>query len=244
MTTILDALTSPTAAIDASPAPPGGNTLINTTIDIESWVPWLDFNYANLTRIFASHLSATYHGSPEPQPLVKDLLVSNETAVDDTLRRFPVPTVNYALNEVAGSPHFGRGTRVFHTDYQPDWSVVSDEEVDENGVWCNLLPGESKIGSKWFPEMANSPDEYTFVEWQKVLRQAVTYSATFRSRYGFSVTDDVDVVLRISRVYTGPGLARGRPQRTTVVPPIYGTGSPTSGNLYRGGIPYLSRIIR
>ncbi|KAF4512591.1 hypothetical protein G6O67_001708 [Ophiocordyceps sinensis] len=61
----------------------------------------------------------------------------------------------------------------------------------DDGCFLNLVPGDTKISSKWTPAF------YT-----NVLAQTVSYSAERHVRYGFIATDTVLVVLRIARQYT------------------------------------------
>ena len=97
MVTVLEALTRPCAAF-ASYAPEGYNTVIQTDIASDIWYPWDDFNYNNITTIFERKLGTQYRGEREPRPLAKDTSIYNEDSVEDTLRRYRIPNVNYALD--------------------------------------------------------------------------------------------------------------------------------------------------
>ncbi|KAM4059828.1 hypothetical protein HRG_002548 [Hirsutella rhossiliensis] len=178
----------------------------------ESWVPWADFNYATLTQVFHEELKSTYTGSKDPKPLILDVTVHNEETLDDYLRRFMIPTVNYALAGQAGQAHFGRGSRC-GGNYIPDWSVVSDKHLHEElGAYVNLLPGDTKLSAKWAPEMLSN-DEY-YDEWAKVVSQVLTYMDYYGVRYGFILTDTYLVPLRLTRRPIGTGISQGRPQRS------------------------------
>ncbi|KAK1762573.1 hypothetical protein QBC33DRAFT_501041 [Phialemonium atrogriseum] len=211
MPTLLEALTRRNVVINSDAVVPGGNTTVITSILPENWSPWLDFNYATLTRIFRRELASEYQGSPEQRPLVEDLTINNEETLEDLLRRFVAPVVNYALDGQAGQCHLGRGSRCGAKD-RPDWSVISPMRLDEYGRHANMLPGDTKLDAKWWPTMVEE-DESNFAQWQKVVAQAETYMALHRSRYGFILTDRDLVVLRITRQPIDPGLAQGRPQR-------------------------------
>lgn len=212
MVTVLEALTWPCAAF-TSYAPKGPNTVIETDIALDTWCPWDDFNYKNITTIFEHNLGTRYRGEREPRPLAKDTSIYNEESVEDALRRYRIPTVNYALGGMPNAPHYGRGTRCPGTGsgFKTDWSCVSDARTGENGAYLNLVPGDTKISAKWWPELVDDPDG--FGEWQNAVAQAVSYSAERHVRYGFIVTDTVLVVLRIARQYTGEGLAANRSPR-------------------------------
>lgn len=210
--TLLEALTRRATPFNAEAAIQGTNTVTRTDIEIGNWTDWTDFTYECITNIYRSELATEYHGQMEPRPLKPDLAIHKEVSVEDGLRRFRIPIVNYALERMPGSPHYARGDRCGTSGFEPDWSCVSDKAlVYEGQTYRNLVPGDTKISSKWCPEMRQSHDQWD--EWYKVICQIVTYVAEHRVRYGFIVTDDVLVVLRISRQYTEPGLASTRPPR-------------------------------
>ena len=80
-------------------------------------------------------------------------LIQNEETLEDALRWFPMPVVNQALSSMPGAPHYGRGTRCITAQFKPDWSVVLESKVEGNGRYVNLLPGDTKLSSKWTPRM-------------------------------------------------------------------------------------------
>ncbi|KAK5989705.1 hypothetical protein PT974_07961 [Cladobotryum mycophilum] len=208
MTTILEVLTSPNVAV-SNYATKGPNTTIDSDITFNTWKPWVGFNYDTLTRIFKRELAQDFRGSPDPAPLEQDLCIVNEATLEDLLRRFISPSINYALAGQCGSSHYGRGTRC-HSDYEPDWSVISSYWTDETG-YVNLLPGDTKLDSKWWPTMLQDSKE--FPEWRKVVIQITTYMISVGSRYGFVITDANLVVFRLTRRHVGGGLAVSRSPR-------------------------------
>ncbi|ATY62557.1 hypothetical protein A9K55_006960 [Cordyceps militaris] len=202
--------------LDTTHAITGTNSRVQTPVWVDEWFDWKDFTYDNIKRIYHDQLNRLSIGdSHESEILEHDRIVFNEASVDDLLRKFPVSVVNWALHSATSqneTPHFGRGSRCpailwQHARYIPDWSVIVTERV-------NVLPGDSKISSKWWPEMLNN--ESYHVEWTNVVSQVATYMAACSSRYGFIVTDREVVVLRITRQAVGPGLATSRsPRRIT-----------------------------
>ena len=82
------------------------------------------------------------------------------------------------------------------------------DEDSETGALLNLVPGDTKISTKFWAEMIHDVANYN--EWRKVLTQVVSYSAEHRVRYGFIVTDAGLTVIRITRQYVSGGLAAGR----------------------------------
>ncbi|OAR05855.1 hypothetical protein LLEC1_06539 [Akanthomyces lecanii] len=219
MPTILEALTEPSVARDLNNeyAATGPNTIIDSAVEIENWSAWEDFTYENIKAIFKKQLGLRYQGGREPEPLAQDLFILNEDSTDDAIRRFPMPIVNYALKSAKGTEHFGRGSRCASIRYVPDWSVVADDHFMEGegaGLMerlMDILPGDTKISSKWTSEIET--DFPLALEWEKVVRQVVTYMAAWSVRYGFIVTDAEVVVLRIIRQHTTSGLASSRLRR-------------------------------
>ncbi|KAG5801693.1 hypothetical protein H9Q74_009187 [Fusarium xylarioides] len=214
MPTLLEALTKRNVAVNSQAVVGGSNTTTETYIEPGGWRMWDEFNYDTLTRIFRRKLASEYRGSSEPRALELDLVVNNEETLEDLLRRFVSPCVNYALEHQQGHPHLGRGSRCGFED-RPDWSAISTEYITEHGQFANILPGDTKLDAKWSPWM--SEDMGSFNEWQKVLAQELTYMARYRTRYGFIITDANLVVLRITRELIGAGLAQTCPRREPAV---------------------------
>ncbi|KAI1122184.1 hypothetical protein F5Y10DRAFT_254571 [Nemania abortiva] len=208
MATIQDILTQPNIQVDRSWLKPGSNTTVNTNISPTNWVPWSEFTYENLTRIFHKELSSKYTGPKGRDiPLPQDQVLFHEDTLEDFLRRFIIPDVNYCLDQSECKPHFGRGSRC--GGYE-DWSVVSPSWTYE-GQLINCLPGDTKISSKWWPTMLY--DGSPVIEWEKPVAQEETYMVENYTRYGFIITDDCLVVMRATRKPIGPGLAADRPRR-------------------------------
>ncbi|KAI0526161.1 hypothetical protein F5B22DRAFT_632727 [Xylaria bambusicola] len=195
MPTLLEVLTRRNLEVNRFHLKSGGNTTMNTNISPQSWYPWPEFNYANLTKVFSRQLRSRYVG-PErlEQPLPQDQVLFHEDTLEDFLRRFIVPAVNYCLDQSEGQPHFGRGSRCGGNE---DWSVVSPIWFSPPGDFANRLPGDTK---------------------QKVVAQVLTYMADNNSRYGFIITDEVLVVLRLTYKRTGQGIAADRPRRQVATP--------------------------
>ncbi|KAI1157282.1 hypothetical protein F5B18DRAFT_670783 [Nemania serpens] len=216
MPTILDILTRPNPKPIRDNLKPGGNTEIETNINVpEDWRPWDGFTYEALTNLFRTQLYSPYRGHEQTlRPLKQDLTLFQEDTVEDFLRRFVVPDVNSCLDQEESKPHFGRGSRCGD---DADWSLISPMFVDEQGKFLNFLPGDTKVSSKWHSEMGNDTSWGTAksrsTERQKPVDQIVTYMARNGQRYGFLLTDEEVVVFRISRRYMGEGLATDRPQR-------------------------------
>lgn len=182
MAPLLEVLTRPNVGVNSEAVHGGGNSIIVTDIVPETWRLWTEFNYATLTRIFRRELADNYQGSREQTPLDNDLRVCNEETLEDLLRRWISPPINYALSEQAGSCHYGRGSRC-GSEYRPDWSVISNRCLDEFGSYANVAPGDTKLDAKWWPTMIGEGNN-EHIEWRNVVSQIMTYMAYHRSRPG------------------------------------------------------------
>lgn len=123
MSTLLDFLTKRNAGVNSKAVVTRCNVTTVTDIMPDDWSPWVDFNYAILTRISRKELDSQYQGSPEQRALPYDLMINNEKTLEDFLPWFISLVVNYALESQDGNPHPGQGSRCRGED-RPDWSVI------------------------------------------------------------------------------------------------------------------------
>lgn len=214
MVTILEALTRPGPLLDAHEVRPGPNTTaVDGAVAPDGWVPWAEFNYNNLTNIFSGQLRGRYRGPSrdDANALPLDLRICNEETLQAAFLRFLMPTVNCCLDGLDGGCHYGPGTRC-PAAVKPDWSCIA------HGQYVNYVPGDTKLGAKFSPDMIKSDLDNDIEEWRKVLAQVTHYMAHFSSRYGFIITDMDLVVLRISRLRTGHvfGGTGRRPRRSAI----------------------------
>jgi hypothetical protein len=196
--------------LDAHEVPPGPNTTaVESAVAPVTWVPWVDFNYDNLSNIFAGQLRGRYRGPSrdDADALPLDLTICNEQTLQAALLRFLMPTVNCSLHGLDGGCHYGPGSRC-PDEVEPDWLCIAHDK------YINYVPGDTKLSAKFFPDMINSAVESDRREWAKVLAQVTHYMANFSSRYGFIITNAHLVVLRISRLRTNAGFAAARPHRS------------------------------
>ncbi|KIH90546.1 hypothetical protein SPBR_00562 [Sporothrix brasiliensis 5110] len=211
MVTVLEALLRRNPALDTQYVHPGPNTTVKDAVAPDEWVPWTNFTYANLTMIFSKQLQTTFSGPSDDKPLPLDVTICNEETFAVVLHRFVMPTVNRCLHSVASTAHFGPGSRCADATAVPDWSCIG------NSLSQNYVPGDTKLSAKFRPDMAYSSSAYDRDEWAKVLGQITYYQSQFGSRYGFVITDNLLLVLRASRLRTGPGISAMRPTRSGVV---------------------------
>ncbi|KAI1766805.1 hypothetical protein GGR53DRAFT_484500 [Hypoxylon sp. FL1150] len=214
MPKIADILSLPNPILEGSALSTGANTTSNdiTSILVDSWVPWEEFTFPTLSKIFKNDLSSPYEGSSGLKPLPNDLEICNEATWEDVMRMFIVPFVNVALSKLEGQAHIGRGSQCW-IGYQkvPDWSAVSPMYKFDDGKPQNCLPGDTKISTKFRPKMKDDPIYND--EWSKAISQEVTYMVLAGSRYGYIATEKHFVALRLAQRRIGSGLSQDRSQR-------------------------------
>lgn len=151
---------------------------------------------------------------PRPTASSFDAEIFAEDTFEDILRRFLSPTVNEALRlacaAIAQSTvHLGRWSRCQSDHFMPDWSVVSSDYKTSNGKYLNLLPGDTKLHSKWSPGLLSR----NYEEWRKPVSQIMGYMVDNGTRYGFLLSNESLVVFRVTREPIDPGSAAARRQR-------------------------------
>ncbi|RTE72673.1 hypothetical protein BHE90_012912 [Fusarium euwallaceae] len=148
-----------------------------------------------------------------------DRQIRDEKSLDYFLAKYIWPHVNGALVQATSTLEWGQ--EVFylgpgswcHGTGPPDWGLVSNCRTEQGKFW-NLLPGDTKLSAKWQPDMLLSQNESERHQWTLPLSQVSTYAAQSACRYGFVVTDQALVVLRLTKERIGEGLAATRPSRT------------------------------
>lgn len=106
-------------------------------------------------------------------------------------------------------PYYGAGSAVGSS---ADWALRSVAHTYEMGTYRPLLLGETKLSAKWTPDFSQT----TMVQWSNPLSQAQYYCSASSDkglRYGFIITDQHLVVLRLATEPIDDGLAAARSQR-------------------------------
>ena len=242
MPTILTELAVANPVIDSTTLTRGSNTLNRHWQEVVGWSIWHEFNYKSLSSIF-NHIVTTEWEDPLRVTgrggRLDSEIYDEDQFEHQILSRHTIPIVNDALihaNRVLGLKeefvlHLGRRGRCTHEQSGdgrefPDWTLVSPgrraEYQDDNGhrilgKYYNLLPGDTKISSKWSPELYTDR-RARGNQWEWPVRQVLTYACSINVRYGFLITDKHLVVFQFARETVGLGLSAGREQR--VVPTV------------------------
>jgi hypothetical protein len=241
MPTILTELGAPNPVVDSTSLIQGSNTLNPVWKVVDGWSVWHEFNYKTLGSIFSHVVNAEWE---DPLRVASgggslDYEIYDEDQFEhQILSRHTIPVVNDALlhaNKVLGLTeqsvlHLGRrGRCTFEQTGDgrefPDWTLVSPgrraqyRDDDGNcvfGRYYNLLPGDTKISSKWTPSLYASRAARNVEQWEWPVRQVLTYACNLNVRYGYIITDKHLVVFQFAREAVGPGLSAERDQRVVV----------------------------
>ena len=89
--------------------------------------------------------------------------------------------------------------------FRPDWAGIQTNPEDnisreETMKPPNILPGDSKLGKKWSSnKIKDGPvkGEYLSNDWLKPLKQIYTYCVKANARYGYIITEEEVVVIRV-----------------------------------------------
>ncbi|PGH15458.1 hypothetical protein AJ79_02435 [Helicocarpus griseus UAMH5409] len=220
MTTLLEYLTEPNPVIDNTHSLEGMPTKILSDEPIEV-AEWSDFTYDVLMSCY-------------------ECQIFDEDSLDHVLTRSVVPSVNEGLQRAwaqcypyharliinmtrggraSGSvnhPQGGNEDSKQSSDEAkrfPDWTGVQADTG--TGVLLNCCPGDTKLSTKWFSTMNRTVAHFY---WR--LAQLINYCGkTWDTRYGYIISQEELVVLRISRALIGSGIAkRGSPRVTGGLP--------------------------
>ncbi|KAK2875347.1 hypothetical protein FQN49_001665 [Arthroderma sp. PD_2] len=226
-TTLLEYLTEPNPNIDSTRSLEGPPTKIEPKEDIMV-IDWEDFTHENLIT------------SPPVQPIECEIF--DEDSLDHLLTRSVVSLVNESLKIAWGElyPEYShlaidmtRGGRARgsvnipsvprlpdgaqepsqNTDEGPsfpDWAGVQIDPA--SGAYINRCPGDTKLSTKWGSVKDKRKGHYYWP-----YAQLIKYCGeNWNTRYGYLITQEELVVLRISRSMIPSGIAMKRSPRKIV----------------------------
>ncbi|KAK2807344.1 hypothetical protein FQN50_005499 [Emmonsiellopsis sp. PD_5] len=243
-TTLLDYLTAPNPVIDSTYSLEGLPTKVEPDEPLEV-VDWVDFTYDTLMSLYGEVLRTPHARLPGISPPLSRLerQVFDEDSLDHLFSRSTTPPVNEGLriaceacypnqpgiNMTRGGRARGsadnpkapntldreinatqetEGRRTF-----PDWAGVRIDR--QSGVYMNQCPGDTKLATKWYSTMERTKEQYFWP-----FAQLINYCGkAWNTRYGYVITQEELVVLRISRAIIGSGIAGKRSPRTAIHPP-------------------------
>ncbi|KAG6285540.1 hypothetical protein E4U09_007249 [Claviceps aff. purpurea] len=166
MSTIHDVLARPSPESDLGWASHGPNVYSESWLPVSEWTPWVDFTIQNLTSTYAQVLNAHWSGG--------------DSHLNIFVGRYLWPFVNGALERAAsiinlGQEPLGLGPgSVGQNIALPDWGLFSIPTPASQEKLDILLPGLTKLSTKWYPEMRFSEHQSVRSEWALPLSQVST----------------------------------------------------------------------
>lgn len=244
--TLDDYLRRPNPVVNSAYSWTGTNTKSRTSTHTKpkEIVEWKDFNYNSLQAMYGDTLKLKIHLQNLPN-LSRHLPfhlseIQDEDSLEALLIRWNNTIVSYALSVAQrsdgligadtagyregeifmarGGHAFIPGTKPSEKALHPDWAGIIPSNKHQEGTkenrksHMNVLPGDSKLSTKW--KSSRDPDS---LEFKKPFFQIFHYCELADVRYGYLLTQEELVVVRISRKPRGqisdPTMPSQRPQR-------------------------------
>jgi len=228
-TTILEELAKPNPVV-INRAKWSINTANPDWANVQGWTSWRDFTAENLHAMFTDVVESewTVRGDLHVAQTPWDGEIFDEDELEHTvLSAHIMPPVNAALQHATRylkqpfGINLGRAGRTYYEPggdrrYKADWGLCSNDRISEfdggGYLYLNLMPGDSKLSNKWKSSYYTDPRGRA--HWKDPVRQILQYCIQSASRYGFIITDEELVVVRVGIVLTGTGIAATRDRRT------------------------------
>ncbi|KAI1399237.1 hypothetical protein F4819DRAFT_426964 [Hypoxylon fuscum] len=162
----------------------------------------------------------------------RDILIKNQ--LKGPLSR---GVIYFAKNDGEGHMRCERGNV-----QRPDWCVYQKKPAEKKVRFDNIVPGECKPAKKWKSEWINSDDERLKKKARKALQQITKYMYLGKTRYGFIISEEELVPVRLSMFYRqkdaleGRVVAEHREQQIADTSEVYGEGDEPY-NPHSPGIP-------
>lgn len=158
----------------------------------------------------ANHIQYPFTEIPNEDSLNKFQVKWHQSMLSDALDAAQPDLYSYredhihmAAGGVAKNPYFKRGNRRF----EPDWAGIRNPQVVNrdkvSGLRLkpnNILPGETKLSSKWTSKKVKpgrTSDLKRFHNWLRPMVQIFTYCVRSNARYGWIMSDTELVVVRV-----------------------------------------------
>ena len=186
---------------------------------------WEDFGYDSLQKIYGGELRRVlkreyscrdYSDIPE-KPCCE---IADENCLEMLLAMWNWRVVSEGLLKAQECLHAHQNSNIIYMakggqsrflvagvagKFRPDWAgILSDPENDisrkETIKPPNILPGDSKLGKKWSSDKIKDGPverEYMTNDWLKPLKQIYTYCVKANARYGYIITEQEVVVIRV-----------------------------------------------
>ncbi|KAK0512432.1 hypothetical protein JMJ35_005560 [Cladonia borealis] len=183
---------------------------------------WEDFGYDSLQEIYggALHRVLTRQFSCRdysdiPQKPYRE--IANENCLEMLLAMWNWRVISEGLSKAQECLYGRDNTKVIYMakggrsrfamggKFYPDWAgIQSDPQDDLDPTEIrkppNILPGDSKLGRKWSSNKIEDglvDPAHQNSDWMKPLRQIFTYCVRANARYGYIITGEEVVVIRV-----------------------------------------------
>lgn len=184
-------------------------------------VKWQDFEYEALQSIYDGKLSQTLGRQFQLQdisvPEMPFCQIHDEDSLETLLIKWTHSIISNALSAAQRFLQVRDTERIYMCrggqakwlkeeatiDRHPDWAAVKNSTINKKprDKARNLLPGDTKLSSKWSSAEINPgeiEDDDRREEWFQPMAQIFTYCVHNRARYGYLITDKELVVVRVS----------------------------------------------
>ena len=223
--TLDEYLRRPNPAVTRDNSWTGTNTTSGPSMKPSEIVEWKDFNYSTLQAIYGETLKLEIHSQDLPDfslHLPFHLSeIQDEDSLEALLIRWNNAVVSYALSVAqrsngairvdaaghrAGEIFMARGGHAFipgtntKKGLRPDWAGIIPSDgyqhrtEESRKSFMNALPGDSKLSTKW-----SSSGDPNSLEFKKPFHQIFKYCDLAEVRYGYLLTPEELVVVRVSR---------------------------------------------
>jgi len=210
--------------LDARASPRSQNTKsisrVNRWDQPKNVVKWHDFEYDALQSIYDGSLSEILGQPFELEtfniPQVPFCQIHDEDSLETLISKWNQSMISSALS-AAQDDHLqiqvtekiymckgGQASWPSETSVKrrPDWGAVKHSTIDvkSKGKAKNILPGDTKLSSKWSSSTINPGDiekHDVRQDWYQPMAQIFTYCVRNNARYGYLITDKELVVIRV-----------------------------------------------
>ncbi|OAL38869.1 hypothetical protein AYO20_01620 [Fonsecaea nubica] len=219
--TLFDYLTQRNAQLVVHLSPP---TYTNSDMwdPVEAIEPWEDFDLASLTRRYRQSLDAdtSLTSTVEATEEAGHTVICDEAALNIVLGSTNISMVSRAL---PGSLFLSTGSRIMQDPtVRPDWGVgdANIHYTHPRGICPALVCGDTKVG--WDVERAirvvgnGGYEDHPSTHLVRPFEQLQHYCTVYRTRYGFILTNEFLVLIRLKLSPSASKQRLFRPRRQTV----------------------------
>ena len=235
--TLIEYLTEANPNLDSTNSLKGKNTESKKKIykDFDDIEEWNEFKYDTLQVIFGSTLEddVSQHDLPDigrllPLSLTPDHLysISDEDSLNSVLAIWIQPIVCTALTvaqleyQVKDRISMARGGQAYIRNLEgklkPDWAGIQEKascvvsvKGKEQARCFNILPGDTKLSTKWKSEKFIHNEKKPNL--RMPIRQLMTYCEYAETRYGYLLSQEELVVFRFSQTLRKTDKSPGGP---------------------------------